>query len=211
MSDKKRFDYVFCDLDGTLLEDKQRHYECYKAIVNKYGGNCIPPDEYWNDKRDKVKRTVLLEKSGFQGTYDDYLSEWLALIETPEFLKYETLRPDTLSFLEWLRDNSEHIVLTTQRRNRENLLSQLEKLGISGYFEEVASGDNKPDILDGKYNKDSLVIGDTEADEQTAKRLGCTFIAVTDGLREDHCFSGTYRFRSRTEIIEAYKKDQQGF
>ena len=211
MSDRKRFNYVFCDLDGTLLDDKHRHYECYKAIVKKYGGNCIPLDEYWNDKRNKVKRTVLLEKTGFQGTYDDYLSEWLALIETPEFLKYETLRPDTLSFLEWLRDNSEHIVLTTQRRNRKNLLGQLEKLGISGYFEEVASGDHKTDILDGKYNKESLVIGDTEADEETAKRLGCTFIAVTDGLREDHCFSGTYRFRSRTEIIEAYKKDQQGF
>ena len=208
MSDKKRFNYVFCDLDGTLLEDKHRHYECYKAIVKKYGGNCIPLDEYWKDKRNKVKRTVLLEKTGFQGTYDDYLSEWLALIETPEFLKYETLKPDTLSFLEWLRDNSEHIVLTTQRRNRENLLSQLEELGISGYFEEVASGDHKTDILDGKYNKDSLVIGDTEADEETAKRLGCTFIAVTDGIREEKYFSETNSVRSLMEIVEAFKKDK---
>ncbi len=188
MSDKKRFDYVFCDLDGTLLDDKQRHYECYKAIVNKYGGNCIPPDEYWNDKRNKVKRTVLLEKTGFQGTYDDYLSEWLTLIETPEFLKYETLKPDTLSFLEWLRDNSEHIILTTQRRNREALLKQLEDLGISDYFEEIISGEHKTDLLSGTYAKDSLVIGDTEADEETAKRLGCTFIAVTDGLREEKYF-----------------------
>ena len=203
MSDKKRFDYVFCDLDGTLLEDKQRHYECYKAIVKKYGGNCIPPDEYWNDKRNKVKRTVLLEKTGFQGTYDDYLSEWLALIETPEFLKYETLKPDTLSFLEWLRDNSEHIVLTTQRRNRKNLLSQLEKLGISGYFEEVVSGDNKTDILDGKYNKDSLVIGDTEADEETAKRLGCTFIAVTSGLRNGKYLTADRKITGLKEIYES--------
>ena len=208
MSDKKRFNYVFCDLDGTLLEDKQRHYECYKAIVKKYGGNCIPLDEYWNDKRNKVKRTVLLEKTGFQGTYDDYLSEWLALIETPDFLKYETLKPDTLSFLEWLGDNSEHVILTTQRRNRENLLSQLENLGISGYFEEVASGDHKTDILDGKYNKDSLVIGDTEADEETAKRLGCTFIAVTDGIREEKYFSETNSVRSLMEIVEAFKKDK---
>ena len=203
MSDKMRFDYVFCDLDGTLLEDKQRHYECYKAIVKKYGGNCIPPDEYWNDKRNKVKRTVLLEKTGFQGTYDDYLSEWLALIETPEFLKYETLRPDTLSFLEWLRDNSEHIVLTTQRRKRNNLLSQLEKLGISGYFEEVASGDHKTDILDGKYNKDSLVIGDTEADEETAKRLGCTFIAMTSGLRDEKYLVADRKITGLKELYES--------
>ena len=203
MSDKKRFNYVFCDLDGTLLEDKQRHYECYKAIVKKYGGNCIPPDEYWNDKRNKVKRTVLLEKTGFQGTYDDYLSEWLALIETPEFLKYETLKPDTLSLLEWLGDNSEHIVLTTQRRNRENLLSQLEKLGISGFFEEVASGDHKTDILDGKYNKDSLVIGDTEADEETAKRLGCTFIAVTSGLRNEKYLTADRKITGLKEIYES--------
>ncbi len=203
MSDKKRFNYVFCDLDGTLLEDQQRHYECYKAIVKKYGGNCIPPDEYWNDKRNKVKRTVLLEKTGFQGTYDDYLSEWLALIETPEFLKYETLKPDTLSFLEWLRDNSEHIVLTTQRRNRKNLLSQLEKLGISGYFEEVASGDHKTDILGGQYNKDSLVIGDTEADEETAKRLGCTFIAVTSGLRNEKYLGSDRKITVFKELYES--------
>ena len=200
MSDRKRINYVFCDLDGTLLEDKHRHYECYKAIVKKYGGNCIPLDEYWNDKRNKVKRTVLLEKTGFQGTYDDYLSEWLALIETPEFLKYEILKPDTLSFLEWLRDNSEHIVLTTQRRNRENLLSQLEKLGISGYFEEIVSGDHKTDILDGKYNEDSLVIGDTEADEETAKMLGCIFVAVTDGLREGKYFKNCYKVRTLLEL-----------
>ena len=203
MSDKKRFDYVFCDLDGTLLEDKQRHYECYKAIVKKYGGNCIPLDEYWNDKRNKVKRTVLLEKTGFQGTYDDYLSEWLALIETPEFLKYETLKPDTLSLLEWLGDNSEHIVLTTQRRNRENLLSQLENLGISGYFEQVVSGDYKTDILDGKYNKDSLVIGDTEADEETAKRLDCTLIAVTSGLRNEKYLTADRKITGLKEIYES--------
>lgn len=203
MSDKKRFDYVFCDLDGTLLEDKQRHYECYKAIVKKYGGNCIPPDEYWNGKRNKVKRTVLLEETGFQGTYDDYLSAWLALIETPEFLIFETLKPDTLSFLEWLRDNSEHIVLTTQRRNRENLLSQLEKLGISGFFEEVASGDHKTDILDGEYNKDSLVIGDTEADEETAKRLGCTFIAVTSGLRNEKYLAADRKITALKELYES--------
>ncbi len=203
MSDKKRFNYVFCDLDGTLLEDKFRHYECYKAIVKKYGGNCIPPDEYWNDKRNKVKRTVLLEKTGFQGTYDDYLSEWLALIETPDFLKYETLKPDTLSFLEWLRDNSEHIVLTTQRRNRKNLLSQLEKLGISGFFEEVASGDHKTEILGGEYNKDSLVIGDTEADEETAKRLGCTFIAVTSGLRNEKYLAADWKITELKELYES--------
>ena len=203
MPDKKRFNYVFCDLDGTLLEDKFRHYECYKAIVKKYGGNCIPLDEYWNDKRNKVKRTVLLEKTGFQGTYDDYLSEWLALIETPEFLKYETLKPDTLSFLEWLGDNSEHIVLTTQRRNRENLLCQLENLGISGYFEEVVSGNHKTDILDGKYNKDSLVIGDTEADEETAKRLGCTFIAVTSGLRNEKYLTADRKITGLKEIYES--------
>jgi phosphoglycolate phosphatase-like HAD superfamily hydrolase len=203
MSDKKRFNYVFCDLDGTLLEDKQRHYECYKAIVKKYGGNCIPLDEYWNDKRNKVKRTVLLEKTGFQGTYDDYLSKWLALIETPEFLKYETLKPDTLSFLEWLGDNSEHIVLTTQRRNRENLLSQLEELGISGYFEEVVSGNHKTDILDGKYNKESLVIGDTEADEETAERLGCTFIAVISGLRNEKYLAADRKIAALKELYES--------
>ena len=203
MSDRKRFDYVFCDLDGTLLEDRFRHYECYKAIVKKYGGKCISLDEYWNDKRNKVKRTVLLEKTGFRGTYDDYLNEWLALIEKPEFLKYEIMKPETPEFLKWIRENAEHAVLITQRRNRESLLQQLEDLEISVFFEEIISGDHKTELLEGRYNKDSLVIGDTEADEETAKRLGCTFIAVTSGVRNEKYLAADRKITGLKELYES--------
>ena len=65
------------------------------------------------------------------------------------------------------------------------------------------SGDNKTDILDGKYKKDSLVIGDTEADKETAKRLGCTFIAVTSWLRNGKYLAADRKITALKELYES--------
>ena len=64
------------------------------------------------------------------------------------------------------------------------------------------SGGHKTDILDGKYNKDSLVIGDTETDEETAEILECSFIALTSGLRSSNCFSYSLKADNLSDIIQ---------
>ena len=69
------FDIIFCDLDGTLLEDKKRHYECYKDIIIQYGGNPISKDEYWNGKRHKIRCDDLLKKSEFKESMELYRRE----------------------------------------------------------------------------------------------------------------------------------------
>ncbi len=187
-----RFDFVFCDLDGTLLDDKLRHYKCYQDIVRHYGGKCISLEEYWEDKRNKVKRTELLEKTNFGGTYDEYVSEWNRLIETDKYISYETLKPDAILVLKWLRENSKHLVLVTMRQDMNILRKQLLDFNLIQYFDEIVKGDpikeRKEDLLNKQYGENSIVIGDTEADQQLARKIGSKFIAVVSGLRDARYF-----------------------
>lgn len=202
----KCFESVFCDLDGTILDDGLRHYNCYKDIVKKYGGKCIEFEEYWQDKRNRVKRTELLIKSNFGGTYEEYLNAWNEMIETEKYLKYEVPKLHAFETLQWLKDNSDHLILVTMRQRENTLLKQLTCLGIIDFFEIIKCINpikgKKSDIISTKYNKRSIVIGDTEADKELAIASGCEFIAVTDGLRSKEFFGHEkYCINSFCEIM----------
>lgn len=191
----KILDYILWDLDGTLLDDSMRHYRCYCDIVDHYGGKCISFEEYWIDKRNTIKRTVLLEKSEFQGTYQQYMDSWNELIEEDRYLNFEILKPDTLKVLDWISSVSAHVYLVTMRQKRDNLLRQLKRLRINRYFERIITGNpntcKKSDLLDLHLDNKSFVIGDTESDLELANSLGCNFIAVTTGLRDRKYFNNS--------------------
>lgn len=179
---------IFCDLDGTLFEDSERHYRCYCDIVSKYGGNCIDKETYWADKRNKINRKELLKKSNFQGSYEDYIQTWNEWIEQEKYLKFETPREKLDEILGLLRKTTEKLVLITMRQKKEALEKQLADRGLLSYFDEIIKGDptreKKADLVAQQYGESALVIGDTEADGELSQRIGSRFIAVTSGLRE---------------------------
>ena len=77
-----RLDCIFLDLDGTILDGKLKHYNCYRDILIKDGGQPLDIDIYWNMKRSKIKRTITLEKSFYKKSYDDFYNQWIDNIET---------------------------------------------------------------------------------------------------------------------------------
>ena len=192
-----KYEYIFCDLDGTLLDDSERHYRCYCDIVAKYGGKCIGKEEYWLDKRNKVKRTILLKKTEFQGSYDDYINTWNQWIEQEKYLAYEVPKPYMEETLKLMKTNTSKLILVTMRQSIQNLEKQLEKLEIYDYFDQVIKGDptkqKKADLISDIYDGKVMVIGDTEADQQLAQKIDGIFIAVTSGLRDEQCFEKQVR------------------
>ena len=185
----KKYEFIFCDLDGPILEGKERHYTCYCDIVSEYGGTPIAIEEYWDMKRSMVKRTVLLEKTGFLGTYDDYIDRWLQKIEDPYYLHKDYLKPNIKEALRHLKLLTSHLCLVTMRNHTEALLDQLRWFRIESLFEHVYVGkssarETKFDLVKDVEFDSALVIGDTEADTELAEKLGVPMIGITNGLRK---------------------------
>lgn len=188
-----KYDYVLWDLDGTLLDDTKRHYACYLDIVTKYGGTPVSEERYWELKRNKIKRTILLEETAFKGTYEQYLDEFIARIEQTGYLQKEFLRPGASELLGELHAIAGKIVLVTMRNHPDNVETQLQWLGIRTLFDEVLTGKSlqgqkKLDVvrnaIPGIGDKHVLVIGDTEDDERLAEGVGADFVAMVNGLRD---------------------------
>lgn len=201
--------YIFIDFDGTIVSGSLKHYNCYKKIVSEYGGIPVSKEEYWNLKRNKIDRTVLLAKTKFGGSYEDYLKRWLELIESQEMLMYDELSIDNRQALVKLKEYTKQLILVTLRHNRENLFWQLEKLGIKQLFEDIIVVDgtickNKYEAVKQMKPTQAIVIGDTEEDEMLSEKLGAEFIAVISGLRDKNYLNAKYYIMNLLDMFNLH-------
>ena len=201
----KMFDYIFLDLDGPILEGKFRHYACYKDIIKKYGGNALEIDYYWELKRNKITRDIILEKSNFQESYEIFFKEWMISIENEKYLNLDILKPEVVETLKSWRNITDKIVLVTMRQNREYLLNQLDRLGILCLLNEVIDcppkrKNTKYEALKDKIFNNAIFIGDTEEDTNTAKMLGIKSIGITNGLRNKKFLEADYYYEEIKDI-----------
>ena len=187
---------IFLDLDGPLLDGKARHYSCYRSILEKFGFEPIGIDAYWETKRALVNRMDLLKMSGAQAIYDDFLGAWLLLIESPEMLALDKVQESAVECLHNWKAQGVELTLVTMRKNWQALEAQLNVTGLRPYLDAVLvcnyeeGGIGKADAVrnhfQGKVNiGDALWIGDTEADWQAARTLGCAVVLLANGLRNE--------------------------
>jgi phosphoglycolate phosphatase len=184
---------IFLDLDGPLLDGKERHYFCYRSILEKFGFKPIGLDEYWETKRALVNRLDLLKMSGAGDIYDDFLAAWLKMIESPDMLALDKVQESAIECLRSWKESGIKLTLVTMRRNKEALEKQLKLTGLHQFLDAVLvcnhdnGGEGKADAVR-KYFPDSqfesaLWIGDTEADGEAANSLGCAVVLLSNGLR----------------------------
>lgn len=184
---------IFCDLDGTLIDVTSRHYRVYSETIAEFNGTPLSKDAYWNLKRQKTKWDEILRLSHVSSTIEaEFLLRFIDKIEDPQYLKMDTLLPGAVETLESLLKIGE-CYLVTLRRNRENVLEELDLLDLKKHFTEVLTGHSENDGYDVKIAliKDKLldergvIIGDTEADIMAGKELGLKTFAVTSGIRDE--------------------------
>lgn len=184
---------IFCDLDGTLIDVVDRHYKVYSETVLEFNGLPLGKDKYWELKRSKVKWDKLLPLSLLSPKIEKlFLKSFIQKIEDPEYLKLDSLMPNAVSTLNALNEIGV-CYLVTLRRNRENVLRELDDLDLARHFTEVLTGHSDNDGYDIKIalirkkldGEDGVVIGDTEADIVTGKELNLQTIAVTSGIRDE--------------------------
>lgn len=200
-----KFDYIFLDLDGPILEGKQRHYQCYKEIVERYGGNILDIDLYWDMKRSMITRDILLNKSNFQGTYEIFFQEWMKNIEDEKYLILDVLKPQVVEVLNSWKEFTSNIVLVTMRQNREFLIQQLKNLAVYDFLDEIIDcppqrKNTKYEALKNKAFNSAIFIGDTEEDTRTAKMLNIKSIGITNGLRKKEFLDADYYYEEIKDI-----------
>ena len=193
---------LFLDLDGTLLDDRRRHYETYAEVLGRpeFRGMPIPEKEYWERKiRGEATDQFLRDARLFPTKFRKFREVFEARLESPEMLAYDELKEGSATFLGKLYTKTP-IVLVTQRRQKNNLEAQLVGLGIRKYFVEVLFGGpslpRRPDrthrgkekakLIRARYKMpptDSVLVGDSENDVYCAREMGWTVFLVEGGHR----------------------------
>lgn len=184
---KKAKQVVAFDLDGTILDSRERHRIVLDKILEKNNVKINTQDlihfkrmgknniEYLTSKGIEYKMALCIQQ------------EWIKNIEEPEFLKFDKLYIDTNSILqEYLIDYD--LVLITARSNKEACRAQLQNLGINNFFKKIyivepckKTPELKAEIL--KKEKAILMIGDTEVDKLASELANVQFKPVFHGFR----------------------------
>lgn len=179
---------IFIDLDGTILDSKQR---VYKLFIDLSGEN-LTFENYWNYKRDLFSNEWILEEMFYftKDQIDLFSTKWLQKIESNEYLAYDKLFNSSIKALRNMIDNGAKLHLVTSRQFASKVSEQLNKLKIHNYLKTILVTEAKISKLDliKKSNiiineKVDLFIGDTGVDINTGKALKIKTIAVLSGFR----------------------------
>lgn len=181
---------IVLDLDGPVLDGKDRHYGCYLEIFGENGGEPLAAEIYWELKRNKTPLQEILEQTGAQDILQTFQQDWLARIEQMRFLELDHVWPGVEAALKKIRREGKNVILVTKRQNKINLLRQLEDYDLAECFDQIivtGLDEQKSETLQaqshGKDYTGAIWIGDTELDIEEARKTGAFAWAVTCGLR----------------------------
>jgi phosphoglycolate phosphatase-like HAD superfamily hydrolase len=178
---------LVCDLDGTLIDVRQRDYSAYGHAVGQIGEQPIAEDPFWAARREG-RRIVEFVSEHVPEERDAVLNAFVEVVESDELLALDPLFDDTLSFLTSVRTSGWQIVVCTLRHRPEAAKRQLDRLGLRPLVDEVCvlpQGEECPKAatLMGYAPARTIMVGDTESDIASARRAGVPVYAVTTGLR----------------------------
>lgn len=184
---------LFFDLDGPLLDVRQKYYTIYSDLLGRQKCSLLDQAAYWEFKRARVPEEQIARKTVPESLIGRYVDERRSVIEEIRYLRYDRVWPGVPEFLAVL-GRAHQLVIVTMRNSRHNLLQQLGWLGLAPLFDKVLSrnaneGDwtVKHGLMEGEIRDPSraMIIGDTEADIEAGRRLGIRTCAVTCGIRNE--------------------------
>jgi alpha,alpha-trehalose phosphorylase len=149
--ERARLQAVIFDLDGVIVDTARYHFLAWKALADE---ECIHFDERINERLKGVSRTdsleIILERS--DRPYSDVEKAEMAERKNEAYVKMLAhitpgdLLPGIADLLDELKQNRIRIALCSASKNSAMIL---EKLGVTGYFDAVVTGNDvkrsKPD------------------------------------------------------------------
>lgn len=178
---------IYFDLDGTLVDCRERHYRLYADSCARLGLPALPNRRYWTLRRQGASSPSLAGDAS-DPVRREFSKLWMERIETAEYLDLDRPLPRARETLRLLRGDH-RLVLVTLRHRETELLRQLENTGLKDELDAIVCPNGRPiaskaDLLtkerpDGR----AFVVGDSEADIALAKELDAPAICVSTGVR----------------------------
>jgi len=184
-------DAILVDLDGTIVDCRERHYACYADLARESGISAVALDDYWNMKRARRSWREILGKSATQADDRQFASRFMDRIESPKYLAFDQPFPFAHAAIAGLRSLADCMLLVTMRRSVEGVASQLRQWDLLQQFDQVlargTSEVTKGSLARGAFRataKRVVCVGDTEEDIAAAREVGALACAVCSGLRD---------------------------
>ena len=192
------------DLDGTLVDTAPDLMMAHNHVMKKYGYEEKPIESIRHlagrgaaamlirsiDSKGNLIKNNPIDASTHQQMTDDFISYYRQNISG-----HSQLRKNVISLLDWCKEKE--IICAVCTNKREDLaIKLLKEIDIYKYFDFIAGADTfdfrKPDpkhlteILDILQidKKNSIMLGDSETDANTAKAAKVHFVLIKDGYTE---------------------------
>ncbi len=185
---------ILLDLDGPLLDPSWRYHRLHTELVSAEGGRPLSRQGYWALKRDRLPEAAILARTGLDEEAAARVdAERLKRVETQPYLDLDRPWPWTNETLRRL-SRMAPVILVTQRSRPDLLRVQLQRTGMGRYLSQVICGEGDGTreakarmVEDAQLEPapDSVFIGDTEYDIESAKALKVLAVAVLCGIRAD--------------------------
>lgn len=187
----KKYTYVLWDWNGTLIDDLQMNIDLENSMLRERGLAPLPSKEFYLENFDfpildfYYLIGYTFENESYEEVAEIYAAEYERRLETT------SLFPDAKRVLYTLSKNGfTQVIISATEQNM--LLSQVDRYGISGYFESVLGTNNKLGQSkvqtalswlkqNGIDPKTAVFIGDTLHDLETARAIGCDCILTSRG------------------------------
>lgn len=173
------------DLDGTLIDSRQRLYRLFQKLVPS---SRLTFESYWTLKRGKVSNeTILAKEFGYDAVaIERFVSIWMESIESPEFLAFDTNFSGIHETLERLSKQA-RLHVCTARQHRQPTVDQIDHLGLLPFFESIMVTEqtkNKEELIAtvSGLGPQDWIIGDTGKDILVGQSLGIKTCAVLSGF-----------------------------
>ena len=192
------------DLDGTLVDTAPDLMTAHNYVMKKYGYKEKPIESIRHlagrgaaamlirsiDSQGNLIRNNPIDANTHQQMTDDFINYYRQNISG-----HSQLRKNVISLLDWCKEKE--IICAVCTNKREDLaIKLLKEINIYKYFDFIAGADTfdfrKPDpkhlteILDILQidKKNSIMLGDSETDANTAKAAKVHFVLIKDGYTE---------------------------
>ena len=192
------------DLDGTLVDTAPDLMMAHNYVMKKYGYKEKPIESIRHlagrgaaamlirsiDSQGNLIKNNPIDSNAHQQMTDDFITYYRQNISG-----HSKLRKNVISLLDWCKEKE--IICAVCTNKREDLaIKLLKEINIYKYFDFIAGADTfdfrKPDpkhlteILDILQidKKNSIMLGDSETDANTAKAAKVHFVLIKDGYTE---------------------------